>query len=74
VTTSATVASHLEIGLLENIAKAGEYELPHDNGKFRNGSEISNAKILLTDLNYDDYWKENFLVQIDPVKDTVPQV
>jgi hypothetical protein len=36
--------------------------------------EISNAKILLTDLNYDDYWKENFLVQIDSVKDTVPQV
>jgi hypothetical protein len=37
-------------------------------------SEISNAKILVTDLNYDDYWKEKFLVQIGPVKDTVPQV
>jgi hypothetical protein len=37
MTTSATVASHLEIGLLENIAKAGEYELPQDSGNSETG-------------------------------------
>jgi hypothetical protein len=44
MTTSATVASQLEIGLLENIAKAGEYELPQDNGKFRNRLDSENTQ------------------------------